>query len=159
MGIRNKLLALAFVMLVAALPALAKRGDGSGLGFDPKADAGEQVQAAVAKASAGNKRILLEVGGAWCSWCHKLEAFLGESNGVREALAARFVVVKINVSPENENTEFMSQYPEVRGYPHLLVLDSDGSFLHSQETGVLESGESYDAARWLEFIEEWGGGS
>jgi thioredoxin-related protein len=159
MGIRKRLLVLAVVVSVAFLPAFAKRGDGSGLGFDPKADAVKQVKAAVAKASAENKHILLEVGGAWCSWCHKLEAFLGESNGIREALDAAFVVVKINVSPENENVEFMSAYPEVRGYPHIFVLDSDGTFLHSQETGALESGETYDAARWREFIDAWGGGS
>jgi len=157
MGIRKRLLVLVVVALVATLPSFAKRGDGSGLGFEPKANAVKQVEAAVSKA--GNKRILLEVGGAWCSWCHKLEAFLGENSEVREALAAGFVVVKINVSPENENVEFMSNYPEVRGYPHLFVLDSDGSFLHSQETGALEVGETYDPARWLEFIQEWGGGS
>ena len=159
MGIVKRLLVVALVASIATFPALAKRSDGSGLGFDPKADAVKQVKAAVAKATPGNKRILLEIGGAWCSWCHKLEAFLAESDEVRNALADRFVVVKINVSPENENTEFMSDFPEVRGYPHLFVLESDGSFLHSQETGALESGESYDAARWLEFIEKWGGGS
>lgn len=159
MGIGKRLLVVALVVSTVTLPVLAKRGDGRGLGFDPKANAAKQVEAAVAEAGPGNKHILLEVGGVWCSWCHKLDTFLTENDAVRQALAARFVVVKINVSPENENTAFMSNYPEVRGYPHLFVLDSDGSFLHSQETGSLESGESYDAARWLAFIEEWGGGS
>ncbi len=159
MGIRKRLLVLAVVAIVVTLPAVAKRSDGSGLGFDPKADPVKQVKAAVAKASADGKHILLEVGGAWCSWCHKLDAFLAENDAVRGALASRFVVVKVNVSPENENVEFMSGYPEVRGYPHIFVLDSDGSLLHSQETGALESGETYDATRWLAFIEEWGGGS
>ena len=159
MAIRNKMLILALVVLATTLPAFAKVNKKSVTGFDPAADPAAQVEAAIKSASAGNRHILLEIGGEWCSWCHKLEKFMADNREVREALDARFVLVKINVSPENENVAFLSDYPEVRGYPHLLVLDGDGSFLHSQETGALESGESYDATRWLEFVAQWGGGS
>ncbi len=44
------------------------------------------------------------------------------------------------------------------GYPHLFVLDSDGAFLHSQSTGPLEEGRSYDKAKLMGFLKEWGVG-
>ena len=159
MGNRIRLAAsilVALFTLATTLPVLAKPGP---LGYDMKADPKKDLAAAVARASAENRHILLEIGGEWCSWCHRLEKFMTANAEVKSALAAKFVVVKVNVSPENENAAFLADYPDIFGYPHLFVLDGDGSLLHSQETGALESGESYDAGRWLEFIERWGGGS
>ena len=63
--------------------------------------------------------------------------------------------MKVNTSDENRNTEFLAQYPEVTAYPHLLVLESDGTFLHSQGTGELEDGPSYSEGAWLGFLRQW----
>ena len=46
--------------------------------------------------------------------------------------------MKVNFSPENENKELLSKYPQIPGYPHIFVLDSGGNLLHSQFTGDLE---------------------
>ena len=60
------------------------------------------------------------------------------------------------MSEENENTQFLSAYPKAEGYPHLYVLESDGTFLHSQGTGVLEDGKkSYDLRKYMEFLKKW----
>ena len=42
------------------------------------------------------------------------------------------------MSEENENKEFLSKYPEIKAYPHLFILEKDGSLLHSQNTEELE---------------------
>jgi hypothetical protein len=43
----------------------------------------------------------------------------------------------------------------VRGYPHIFVLEKDGSFLHSQETGILEIESTYSKELMLDFIHKW----
>lgn len=143
------------VALVAPAPAAAAPG---AAGYDPDADPAADLAAAIERARVEGKRILLEVGGEWCGWCHRLERFLHDDEDVRARLDAAFVVVKVNWSPENENEAFLANYPEIHGFPHLFVLDADGTLLHSQNTGPLESGKSYDPARVLAFVEAWAPG-
>ena len=66
-----------------------------------------------------------------------------------------FVWLKINMSQENENKEFLAKYPEIKGYPHLFVLDKDGALLHSQDTSPLEQEKSYNLQRFTDFLKEW----
>ena len=44
--------------------------------FDPVADPFKDIQIAVNEAQKINKRILLDVGGEWCIWCHRIDAFI-----------------------------------------------------------------------------------
>ncbi len=125
-------------------------------GYDPTADPFVDLQQAVSEATGSGRRILLEVGGEWCIWSHYREDFLAGDAAVSQPLTRAFVVLKVNYSPENENSEFLSQYPQIPGYPHFFVLDTDGSFLHSQGTAVLELGRSYEPKKVLEFIRQWG---
>lgn len=66
-----------------------------------------------------------------------------------------FIMVKINYSDENKNTRVLSRYPEIPGYPHLFVLDTDGKFLYSKNTGELEEGRGYNLERFMAFLKEW----
>jgi hypothetical protein len=61
----------------------------------------------------------------------------------------------VNYSPENENKAVLSHYPEVKGYPHIFVLDEDGKLLHSQDTSELELGKSYDPEKFFAFLRKW----
>ena len=63
--------------------------------------------------------------------------------------------MKVNYSEENENKAVPSAYPEIKGYPHLFVLDADGKLLHSQFTGELEKGKGYDRAKFFAFLKDW----
>ena len=123
--------------------------------FDPKRDSEKDLQDAVALATKTNQYILLDVGGEWCSWCHKLDKFFQENRDVSDFLYSKFIVVKVNYSKENKNEKFLSKYPEVQGYPHLFVLNSKGKLLHSQETGALESGDHHDHDKVFNFLKKW----
>jgi thioredoxin-related protein len=112
--------------------------------FDPARDPAKDVAAAIKDAQRTRRRILLDIGGEWCKWCHYLDRFFEQNKDVADFLHENFVVVKINFSKKNENTDFLSQYPEIPGYPHFFVLDSDGKLLHSQGTGELEAGQGHD---------------
>jgi thiol:disulfide interchange protein len=123
--------------------------------YDASRDPAADLELAVARAQAEGKRILLEIGGEWCGWCHRLDAFIREHPAVAEALTEGFVMMKVNYSRENRNEAFLSKYPEIPGYPHLYVLESDGTFLHSQGTAELEEGQSYDEEALVGFLRAW----
>ena len=125
------------------------------LGYDMAADPEVDLQRAIDKAQKENKRILMEVGGEWCIWCHHLERFLKGDAEVSRLLNERFVVLKVNWSRENKNEKFLSRFPKVPGYPHLFILENNGTVLHSQNTTELESGKSYDRAKWVAFLNKW----
>ena len=120
--------------------------------FDPARDAERDVATAVAAAKAQGKRVLVDVGGEWCAWCHIMDRYFARD---AEALAARnagYVWVKVNWSKENRNEALLSRWPKIAGYPHLFVLDGDGRLLHSQDTSALEQGRDYDAAKFRAFL-------
>ena len=123
--------------------------------FDPQRDAVQDVAAATASAKSAGKRVLVDVGGEWCKWCHILDRFIEATPEVKAAIAAHYVTVKVNWSPENKNQALLSRWPKIGGYPHLLVLDADGKLLQSQDTGVLESGEGYDKTKVLAFLTQY----
>jgi thioredoxin-related protein len=123
--------------------------------FDPAKDPDADVQNAVAVTTKTGQRIILDVGGEWCSWCHKLDKFFQNNKDVSEFMQKNFVVVKVNYSKENKNEKFLSAYPKIPGYPHLFVLESNGKFLHSQNTGDLESGDHHDYEKVFNFLKKW----
>lgn len=123
--------------------------------YDPKRDAAKDIQDAVKEAQRANKRILLEVGGEWCTWCHTLDKFFETHPDLLTLRDKNFVTVKITFSEENENKEILSRYDPIPGYPHIFVLERDGKFLLSQNTSVLESGKSYDLEKLTAFLAKW----
>ena len=110
--------------------------------FDPARDAARDVATAQALAEAEGKRVIVDVGGEWCPWCHVLDRFIATHPAVAARVHARYVWVKVNVSKANRNEALLARWPRVAGYPHLFVLDASGRLLHSQDTSLLEAGAS-----------------
>jgi thiol:disulfide interchange protein len=123
--------------------------------FDPQRDPVADLALASAEAKRSGRRIMVDVGGEWCIWCHRMDAFIVGDPGLRALRDRGYVWMKVNYSEENENKAFLAGYPEVKGYPHLFVLDADGKLLHSQFTGELEAGKSYDRAKFEAFLRKW----
>ncbi len=84
-----------------------------------------------------------------------MDEFVQTNEKVAELINRNFLIMKVNYSDENKNAEFLDNYPEVPAYPHYFVLESDGTFLHSQGTGELEEGESYDEGVFAAFLNKW----
>ena len=123
--------------------------------YDPKRDAAQDIRGAAAEAKRTNRRVLLEVGGEWCSWCHHMDDFFAAHPDLTSLRDKSFVTVKINFSEENPNKEVLGQFPAIAGYPHLFVLDGDGALVHSQDTSALEEGKSYNLNRFTTFLAYW----
>lgn len=123
--------------------------------FDPNRDAEKDVADGLKRAKETGKHVMLDVGGEWCSWCHRMDAFFLENRDISDLLEKEYVVVKVNYSKENKNEKVLSRYPQIKGYPHLFVLDANGTLLHSQDTGLLEEGKGYSKEKMKEFILKW----
>jgi thiol:disulfide interchange protein len=151
----RRFLILTALLAGAILSSPADDGTNTRTRFDPARDAAKDIEQAVRLASASGRRVLLDVGGEWCVWCHRLDQLFADNPDLSAFLEKHYVVVKVNWSKENKNEEVLSRYPKVAGYPHLFVLEKDGSLLHSQETGALEEGKGHSKEKVLAFLKEW----
>ena len=118
---------------------------------DPAAD----LALAETEAQAQHKRILLEVGGDWCYWCHQLDNFFKSNAAVAKLRDDNFILVKVNMSAENANSDFLSRYPAIPGYPWIFVLGPDGKLLKSEDTDLLQSRDMYSAKNITDFLTAW----
>ena len=124
--------------------------------FDAKRNPADDLKLAVKEAERTSRRILLDVGGEWCIWCHRLDTLFLKDVDLSAFLHDNFVVVKVHYdNKKNKNEAFLSQYPKVPGYPHLFVLEKNGKLLMSQDTGELEEGKGHSKEKVLAFLQEW----
>jgi thiol:disulfide interchange protein len=123
--------------------------------YDPARDAAQDIRDALAEAGRAGKRVLLEVGGEWCIWCHLMDDFFEKHPELLSLREKSYVMLKVNFSEENKNEQALARYPPITAYPHIFVLDSDGKLLHSQDTGKLEEGKTYNLALFTAFLKDW----
>ena len=123
--------------------------------YDDQRDPFSDANAALALAKKTNRQVLIEIGGNWCTWCHKMDTFLSNNSDVYQALHENYVLLKINVSDSNENEAFMKALPPVLGYPHMYVSTASGKMILSKDTAELLAGNNYSRANWLTFINRW----
>lgn len=134
--------------LVAEYPMYSQIYDAS---RNPNADG----RAALKLAKETNRMVLIEVGGNWCSWCFALDRFIKDHPEVESRLHQTFVVLKVNISDENDNAAFLAAFPAANGFPHMYVTDSSGNILYSQDTANFRENKQYSVARFMVFFERW----
>ncbi len=123
--------------------------------YNPDRDPFKDFELAQIEAAAHDKLILIQIGGNWCSWCIKLERFFIKNPTIADMRDEVFVSMKVNVSPENYNEDFLSQLPEFEGYPFLVITDEDGQVLNSKTSGNFEEGSGYSTSKFKEYFDYW----
>jgi thiol:disulfide interchange protein len=128
--------------------------------YDPKADGTQQIASALARATSGHKRVLLVFGANWCIWCRRLHTTFAGEPTVAKALDAGFEVVLLDVNTRNgskRNAAVNERYgnPIAHGLPVLVVLDTAGKQLTTQETGALEDGARHSPEKIRAFLAKW----
>lgn len=63
--------------------------------------------------------------------------------------------MKVNMSQENRNNAFLSRFPGISAFPHILILADTGTLIRSQSTGELENGRSYSEPLFKKFFEQF----
>ncbi len=128
--------------------------------YDPSLDGWKQIQSAGTKAAAEGKRVLVVVGGNWCTWCRALDRLMREDPALRAEVERRFEVVHLNWSKVNKNPEAMTRLgnPDKLGFPALVVLSPSLAVLKVQSSEVFETGKAkpgHDPAKLLAFLKQW----
>lgn len=123
--------------------------------YDDSRDPFKDAASALSLAKETNRQVLIEIGGNWCGWCKKMDAFLSNNPAVYDALHSQYVLLKVNVSDSNENNAFMESLPPVLGYPHMYISTAAGKMLLSKDTAELLNGNEYSKVQWLTFLDEW----
>lgn len=126
--------------------------------YHPEADAEKDIAAAVKKAKAENKFVLLQGGGNWCSWCIEFARFCKADPQIDSVINASFVWYHLNWSKENENKKVFAKYgyPQRFGFPVFIILDGNGNRVNTQNSEYLEDGKkSYNKQKVQSFMEMW----
>jgi thioredoxin-related protein len=126
--------------------------------YNPYADADSAIKAAVKKAKAENKYVLLQGGGNWCKWCIEFARFCKADPKIDSVMKASFVWYHLNWSKENENKKTFTKYgyPQRFGYPVFIILDGNGNRVNTQNSEYLEDGkQSYNREKVQAFLEMW----
>jgi hypothetical protein len=125
--------------------------------YDPKAAARADIAAAVRRAKAEGKHVLVKVGGNWCGWCYFLHDEFETRAHLGGLLDRSYVLVRVSHDEKNKNEDVLAELgnPQRFGFPVLVVLDAKGTRLHTQDSGLLESGDAHDPRRIEQFLKGW----
>lgn len=165
MRIRSHLAVVAGIALCLMQGAQAIGACGGGIGtrdlpayslhYDPVRDPLADAQAAFALAAKTGRRVLIEVGGDWCRWCHVLDRLLAREPELADRLHCAFVVLKLAIDEDHDAAAVLGVYPTPDGYPYLYAVRADGALLHAQDAvGFLDNGD-YSAPRVAAFVDRW----
>ena len=129
--------------------------------YNPAANVARDIEAALVKAKSEKKNVLIQVGGNWCIWCYRFNSFVLTNSLLKRLLNDNYVVYHLNYSPENKNLAYLKKlgYPQRFGFPVLVVLDATGRQLHTQDSALLEKGNSYDEEKVKSFLKNWAPGA
>lgn len=130
--------------------------------YDPHRDNVELVTNAMQRADAEDKRVLLILGGDWCSWCKVLENDIDESEELTALLSRHYVVAKVHCDSESpgirykprKQPQYGASFVNIRAksYPHLVILDSDGNRLLSRKMSGLVRNRRYSEPKLLRLL-------
>jgi uncharacterized protein YyaL (SSP411 family) len=124
--------------------------------YDESADAKADIAAAVGRAKADNKRVLLDIGANWCGWCYLLHDVFDHDKQVHPIINAEYEVVMIDMGRTAKNSALLDSYGiDPKGYPYLAVLDADNKLVTQQDTSALEDGPRHDPAKVAAFLNKW----
>jgi thiol:disulfide interchange protein len=95
--------------------------------YDEQADAVVQIEAALAIARRENTRVLVQWGGNWCGWCHRLEIWLARPR-VAMIWSQAFVDLKIDQDRDVDGMTLEQQYTggKPSGIPFFVIVEPDG---------------------------------
>lgn len=108
--------------------------------YDESADGKQQIAAALERARHDNRRVLVQWGGNWCSWCYALHDRFAEPKLGKELLY-EYEIVLVDTGKDGKNNDLAESYgADIRksGLPYLTILDASGKAIANQDTGALE---------------------
>ena len=129
--------------------------------YDETADPMEQISKAVKDVSKDGRFVICQVGGNWCRWCLMFAEFITTDEEIMELIDKNFEYIHVNYNPRKPKDETALKMlerlgnPERFGFPVLVVLDSKGDVIHTQDSSFLEEGNGYNKDKVMRFFSNW----
>jgi protein disulfide-isomerase len=124
--------------------------------YDEKADAHQQITAAIAEASKAHRNVILIFGANWCPDCRALDAQMHKED-LATLIATNYEVVKVDIGQHDKNQDIAEKYhvPLEHGIPALAVLDPGGKLLYAMDQGQFEDARHMSYESIKEFFVKW----
>lgn len=133
--------------------------------YDESINPETQIKEAVEKAASNGKFVVAQLGGNWCKWCIRFAKFVDSDPDIKKLVEDNFEFIHVNYNPREPEASVNQAATKAAlkrlgnpvrfGFPVLIVLDSEGNVIHTQDSGFLESGEGYDKEKVKRFFETW----
>ncbi len=140
-GVGVALSTLGLVAFLAWTNAPEKAAPGQGIAWVKVGDEETAVatfDAALARAQASGKAVMIDFGADWCIACKELDKFTFTDDAVQSEAAQRFVAIKVDATNETEGlTTLQSRYGVV-GLPTIFFIPTDGTSHGSDKRAVIE---------------------
>jgi len=154
-GLKAVVVAFATLVSSAAMSAPSPEGVPSPreLPYNASANARADIAAALARASSEGKAVLLTFGANWCPDCRVLGSAM-TAPPLADAIAARFVVVEIDVGNWDRNLDVVAAWgnPIANGIPSIVVADGHGTVLYATKAGELANARRMGNDAFVKFF-------
>jgi hypothetical protein len=124
--------------------------------FEESANAGEQLDAALARALLADKRVILVLG---ANWCHDSRGLAGWFSQARfdEMLEAKYEIVYVDAGHRDRNIDIARRFglKSIKGTPTVLVLSSSGVLLNRQSAPKWRDAASREEDDIFEYFEQF----
>ena len=115
--------------------------------------------AAIARAKAAHKFVLLDFGGNWCLDCRIFMGVL-QMKEVRPAVANSFEVVPIDVGRLTKNLDIGQRYGvKITAVPTVIILDGEGNRVNGGDPAALSDARSMTPQSIVDTVFGWIGQS
>lgn len=124
--------------------------------YPANADATKQIEAKLASAKVGNKRVMLIFGGNWCYDCHVLDQALHEGEAGK-IVKESFLLVHVDIGEGDKNLDVVQKYEATLnfGVPVVVLLDKSGRVIYSSTKGEFEAARRMMKKDLVAFLHQW----
>lgn len=126
------------------------------LPYDVNADAQAEVDAALARAKATGKRVIIDLGGNWCGDCRVFAGIL-EVPAVKKFVDAHYEVVAVNVGRYDTNLDIPARFglEKPHAAPTTMIISPQGKLLNADDLVALKDARSMTPQAVLDWLAHW----
>lgn len=124
--------------------------------YDESANADDQVKSAFREAKAEHKRVLIDLGGNWCTDCIVFANILALPEMKRFA-AKHFEFVAVNVGRYDTNLQIAARFgiSHLDGVPTVLIADANGKLLNEGHVSALTDARHMTPQAVADWVAQW----
>jgi thiol-disulfide isomerase/thioredoxin len=143
-GIAQVIRSLVFLLMLAWTPIVsaeevkvARSAAVEASPYDASRTAAADVDTALVRAKAANKRVIVVMG---ANWCHDSRSLAGrfELPRFKAMMGPRYEIVYVDVGMKNRNIDIAQRYGirKIKGTPTVLILSGDGKLLNKTDAPI-----------------------